>query len=179
MNLVDIVILILFVPAIIRGVSKGFVQQAMALAALVLSIWAAFRFYQPLFAWLRPYISVEDAVLKVIAFALILIAVIVATNLIARLLTKILHFALLGWLDKLLGIVFALGIALIIVGLLIVAMHTVNYRFHLVESPLFSESVLYNAILDAAYTLFPSLKNFLHEAAPAAADAAETITAAL
>ena len=175
MNLVDIVILILFVPAIIRGVSKGFVQQAMALAALVLSIWAAFRFYQPLVAWLRPYIGVEDAVLKVIAFALILIAVIVVTNLIARLLARILRFALLGWLDKLLGIVFALGIALVLIGLLAVAMHTLNHRFQLVNSPVFAESVLYNALLDAAYSLFPSLKHFLHEATPAA----ETITAAL
>ena len=179
MNIVDIVILILFVPAIIQGISKGFVQQAAALAALILSIWAAVRYYETVCALLSPWVHLSEGVLKVCSFALILIVVILVTHLIARLITKALHLVMLGWLNKLLGIVFSLVIALILIGILVVVMHTINVRFQLVTSPVFKDSVLYNAILNSAYTLFPALKDFLQETAPAAADAAETITASL
>ena len=173
MNIVDIVILICFVPALIRGVSKGFVEQALALVGLVVSIWAAIHYYLPVYEWFKPYIPIEETVLKVSCFGLILIVVIVVANILAKLINRILKFAMLGWLDKLLGIIFAVAIALILIALVIVVMHTVNVRFHLVDSPVFKESVLYNKILDSAYSLFPALKNFLHDAAGAAQDAAE------
>ena len=174
MNIVDIVILICFVPALIRGISRGFVEQALALVGLVAGIWAAIHYYLPFQESLKPYITIDETAMKVASFALILIVVVLAAKLIALLVKRILKFVLLGWLDKLLGILFALGVALVIIGLVIVAMHTVNARFQLVDSPVFSQSLLYNRILDGAYSIFPALKDFLHEAADAAKAAAET-----
>ena len=44
MNTLDIVILLLFIPGIIRGLSKGFLEQAISLAGVVLSVYLAYRF---------------------------------------------------------------------------------------------------------------------------------------
>ena len=161
MNIVDIVILVLFIPAIIRGIMKGFVQQAAALAGLVLSIWAAFRFSEPVYQWLTPYIEASEGVLHVVAFAVILIVVIIVTALIGRLLAKVLKFALLGWLDKLLGIVFALLVAFLLIGIVIVLMDSFNARFGLLNNDMFTGSVLYNGIKDIMYKVFPYLKDLL------------------
>ena len=44
MNPLDIILLICFLPAVIRGLSKGFLEQAICLVGLFVSVWAAFRF---------------------------------------------------------------------------------------------------------------------------------------
>ena len=44
MNTLDIILLILFIPGLIRGMSKGFIEQAVSLVGIVLSVYLAFRF---------------------------------------------------------------------------------------------------------------------------------------
>ena len=57
MNLLDIILLILFIPAIIRGISKGFIEQIIALASLFLSAWLAYLFSNTVSGWLGQYVS--------------------------------------------------------------------------------------------------------------------------
>lgn len=173
MNTLDIIILIYFVPALIRGVSKGFIQQAASLASLVVSVWLAFRFSSAVSAWLTPVLDVSPDVLHAIAFAVILIAVVLVMNLAARLITRVVHLVLLGWLDHLLGMVFAVGITLLILGVVIVLFDGLNARFGIVKGDLLRSSVLYNAILDLATTVFPFLRQLL--TAPAAGPAATAL----
>ena len=52
MNVLDIVLIILFIPAIIRGISKGFIEQVIALASLFLSAWLAYLFADKVGTWL-------------------------------------------------------------------------------------------------------------------------------
>ena len=53
MCILDIIILVCFVPAIVRGISKGFVSQAAALLALIAGVWIAFHFSDMLCSWLK------------------------------------------------------------------------------------------------------------------------------
>lgn len=57
MNVLDIVLIILFIPAIIRGISKGFIEQVIALASLFLSAWLAYLFADKVGTWLSAYID--------------------------------------------------------------------------------------------------------------------------
>ena len=54
MATLDIILLCCFIPGIIRGLSKGFLEQALALAGIVLSVWAAFHFSALVCTWLKP-----------------------------------------------------------------------------------------------------------------------------
>ena len=75
MATLDIILLCCFIPGIIRGLSKGFLEQALALAGIVLSVWAAFHFSSLVCTWLKPYVNVSETTLNVISFALILIVI--------------------------------------------------------------------------------------------------------
>lgn len=161
MATLDIIILICFIPAVIRGLQKGFIEQAVALVSLVLGAWLAFHFSSKICEWLKPYIDVSETVLNIISFVIIVTAAVFVLFLIGRLLTGIVKFVLLGWLDRLLGLVFALLKAALVVGLAVILFDTLNLKFEFVKTSVLDEAVLYNPIKDLAYTVFPYLKELL------------------
>jgi membrane protein required for colicin V production len=168
MNTLDIVLLLLFIPGIIRGISKGFLEQAIALIGIVFSVWAAFKFLGPVCSLLEQYVSFPESVLKVLAFLLILIVVSLVVLLLAKLLTKVIEMALLGWLNKTLGVVSAVLITAVVLGVLIILFDTVNVQFGLVKSDMLETSVVYNLLREFGYFIFPFLKQLITPAAPAA-----------
>jgi len=169
MNTLDIILLILFVPGIIRGISKGFLEQAIALVGIVFSIWAASKFLGPVGEVLQQYLTIPEAVLKVVAFLVILIVVSLVVLLLAKLLTKVLEMALLGWLNKVLGVVSSILVTAVVLGVLIILFETVNTQFELVKSDVLTNSVVYNLLKDFGYFIFPFLKQLVTSTPPVAA----------
>jgi len=159
MATLDIVLLVCFVPGIIRGLSKGFLEQAFALVGIVLSVWAAFRFSNLVCTWLKPYMTVSETLLNVIAFALILIVVSLVVVLVAKMLTKLVQVVMLGWLDKTLGLVFALCVNALVIGLFVVLFDTLNLKFELVKPETLEGSIVYTSLRDLCYLVFPFLKS--------------------
>ena len=169
MNTLDVILLLLFIPGIIRGISKGFLEQAIALIGIVFSVWAAFKFLGPVCGLLEQYVSFPEAVLKVVAFLLILIVVSLVVLLLAKILTKVVEMALLGWLNKTLGVVSAVLITAVVLGVLIILFDTVNVQFGLVKSDILETSLVYNLLKEFGYFIFPFLKQLITPTAPAAA----------
>lgn len=161
MNTLDIIILICFIPAVIRGLRKGFIEQAIALISIVLGGWLAYKFSSQVSIWLQPYLDMSETVLNVVSFALIVLVVVLALFLLGRLLTGIVKLVLLGWLDRLLGLVFAIIKAALLVGLVIILFDTINVKFELVSNEILDASVLYGPLKDIAYSIFPYLKELL------------------
>ena len=164
MATLDIILLICFLPGIIRGLSKGFLEQALALGGVVLSVWAAFRFSSPACDWLRPYLSLSETTLSVVAFALILVAVSLVVLLVAKLLTKVLEMSMLGWADKVLGLVFALAVNALLIGVVIILFDTLNLKFGFVKPEVLDASIVYTTLRDLCYLVFPYLKAFFFKA---------------
>ena len=167
MNTLDVVLLILFVPGIIRGITKGFLEQALALVGIVFSVWAAFKFLGPVCGLLGQYVSFPESVVKVVAFLLILVVVSLVVLLLAKLLTKVIEMALLGWLNKVLGVVSAILVTAVVLGVIIILFDTVNVQFGLVKSDILETSMVYNLLKDFGYFIFPFLKQLIAPAAPA------------
>ena len=161
MHTLDIILAICFVPALIRGISKGFIEQAMAFAAFFLSVWMAFRFSSLAALWLKPRLEVNDTLLNVIAFVLVLVAVSVAMVLLGKLLSKFIKVVMLGWLDKLLGVLFGFLFTALILGVAIVSFDALNTRFALVAAEKLDSSVLYTSLRATAWFLFPYLKELI------------------
>ena len=160
MATLDIILLICFIPGIIRGISKGFLEQALSLAGIVLSVWAAFKFSALVCGWIKPYLSLSETTLNVVAFALILIAVSIVVLLVAKLLTKVLEMSMLGWLDKILGLVFALVVNALLLGVFVILFDTLNLKFGFVKPEVLDGSVVYTTLRDFCYLVFPYLKAF-------------------
>lgn len=161
MSTVDIIILICFIPAIVRGISKGFIEQAVALVSVVLGAWLAYRFSSVACEWLAPYLEVSDTVLNVIGFAVIVLAVVIGLFILGKMLTGLVKLVMLGWLDRALGLVFAILQTALVVGLVIIIFDTLNIRFELVDTAKLDASLFYNPIKDLAYAIFPYLKELI------------------
>ena len=164
MTTLDIILLVCFIPGIIRGISKGFLEQALALAGIVLSVWAAFKFSAPVCDWLKPYLSLSETALNVIAFTLILVAISILVLLVAKLLTKVVEMAMLGWVNKILGLVFALAVNALVIGVFIILFDTVNAKFSFVKPETLEGSIVFTTLRDLCYLVFPYLKSFFFKA---------------
>ena len=127
---------------------------------IVLSVWAAFRFSGLVATWIKPYVDFSETTVNVIAFALILVAISLLVLLVAKLLTKVVELAMLGWVDKLLGLVLALAVNALIIGVFIVLFDTVNMKFNLVKPETLDGSIVYTTLRDVCYLVFPYLKSF-------------------
>ena len=161
MSTPDIIILLCFLPAVINGIMKGFIEQVVALVSLILGAWLAFKFSNVVGEWLKPYFEVSETVMYVISFAVIMIAVVLVLFFIGKILSGVTKLVMLGWLDRLLGLVFAILLAGLLIGIGIILFDTINVKFSLVDEAVLEESVLYSPIRDIAYTVFPYLKELL------------------
>lgn len=161
MNILDIILLVCFVPAIFQGIRKGFIAQAVSIISIVLGIWASARFANIVSSWIAQYITASEQVLKVVAFALILVLVFLALAALGKMLEGMFKLVMLGWLNKLLGVIFALLKTGLIVGLVIIAFSSLNDNFRFVQESVLNESVLYPPLKKLAFEVFPYLKDML------------------
>lgn len=161
MNVLDIILLICFVPALITGIRKGFIAQVISIISIVAGVWLSFRFSELLTGWLSQWIHTSDALLQIIAFIIILILVILAFTALGKLLEATIKIILLGWLNRLLGVIFAILKYVLIIGLILVAFDWINSELGLVRKSVLDSSVLYRPLLNAADTIFPYFKELL------------------
>ena len=108
MNWLDIVIVIISIIFAILGLWKGAIRATFSLAGLIGGIILAGHYYQPLAALLSPGGAAWS---RIAAYAIILIATLVVAGIIGWIVAKMVHVTILGWLDRLLGLVlgFAIG----------------------------------------------------------------------
>ena len=161
MNILDIILLVCFVPAIFQGIRKGFIAQAVSIISIILGIWASAHFADVVSGWIAQYITASGQVLRLVAFALILVLVFLVLAALGKMLEGVIKLVMLGWLNKLLGVVFALLKTGLIVGLVIMAFSSLNENFKFVQESVLNESVMYPPLKKLAFEIFPYLKDML------------------
>ena len=161
MSIVDIILLICFIPAIISGIRKGFISQVISIVSIIAGVWVSYEFSTQVGTWLGQHIEATDNVLKLISFGVIMIAVFAGLALLGKLLEGLINFVMLGWVNRLLGVVFALLKTGLIVGLLIMVFCSLNNNLNLVSDEVLADSVLFTPLKNIAYTVFPYLKSLI------------------
>lgn len=158
MNILDIILLICFIPALVQGFRKGFISQVIAIISIIAGVWMSARFSLAVSEWLAQYIQGSEQVLKVIAFALVFLIVIAILAAVGKVLEGTIKLVMLGWLNRLLGAAFSLLKSGLIIGLIIMAFCSLNNTFHFVSDEILNQSVLFPPLRDTAYNIFPYLK---------------------
>lgn len=161
MSILDIILLICFIPAIISGIRKGFISQVISIVSIIMGVWVSYEFASIFGKWIGQYIQASEQVLTVVAFALIMIGVFIGLGILGRFLESIVNFVMLGWLNRLLGVAFSLLKTALIVGLVIMLFNSMNNNMHIVSEEVLSGSLLYTPLKDMAYTVFPYLKSLI------------------
>ena len=165
MAILDIILLVCFVPAIVVGISKGFIKQLVDLVAIIAGAWAAFHFSQMACDWLQTKCTADPKLLYIICFAVIVVLTVLILNLIGQAICKVVNIASLGWFNRVLGLIFGIFKVALILGLLITIFEGLNEKWELVQPDKFDNAVVYGWIKDFADKVFPFLKNIITGAA--------------
>lgn len=158
MSVFDIIVAVCLLIALCMGLKKGFIAQVVSLVALCLGVWLSVTFAAPVSQWLKEWASLDDTVLKVIAFALIFCVTVIVLTLIGKIVEKIVRVVMLGWLNRLLGATLAIVECLLILCMLLMIFDALNGTFSFVKSEYLASTVFYGPLKTVSYAIFPYLK---------------------
>lgn len=117
--LIDFIFAVMMVFAIIKGYSKGLILALFSIIAFIIGLAAALKLSAVVAVYLKESMSVGAKWMPFIAFALVFLAVVLLVRLGARLIEKVFQVVLLGWLNRLGGIVFYAALYTIILSIFI------------------------------------------------------------
>jgi membrane protein required for colicin V production len=152
MNGFDFALVAIVALSTLFALARGVVREVIALATWVVGLVAAFAYAGSVSALFSGF-DISAAAKHVLAFALILIAILVAGALVARMLSGAVRAIGLGSVDRLLGAVFgaARGVALIVLFALIAGATA------LPKQDWWQNSMLGSSLAEAALALRPYL----------------------
>ncbi len=117
MNWLDIIVLVIVAIATFTGLRIGVIKAALSLLGLLAGIILAGRYYASLAE--RLTFIPQDNIANGVAFAIILIGVMVIASVLASLLRWAVSAVMLGWVNHLGGAVFGLILGAILCGALL------------------------------------------------------------
>lgn len=157
----DIILLICFIPSLFIGIKRGLVDQIISIVAIILGGHLAFHFSSTLAEWIAPSFPDTDLRwVKLLSFALILAAVGIAMSLLGKVINKLLKITTLSWMNRVLGLVFAIFTSALLIGLVMSFVTGINAKFEIIDPKVFDASPIYKFIREASDKVFPFLKEF-------------------
>jgi len=117
--LIDLVFAVLIVLAMIKGYQKGFVIAVFSVLAFILGLAAALKLSTLVAAYLSDSVNISARWLPFVAFVLVFLAVVILVRLGGKLIEKTLQLALLGWANRIAGIILYAALYIIIFSIVL------------------------------------------------------------
>ena len=117
--LIDTLLAFLLVVAIYKGYTKGLIIAVFSLLALIIGLTAAVKFSEIVANYLGSSVNVSEKWLPFISFILVFLMVVFLIRLGAKMIEKTVQLAMMGWLNRLGGIVFYALIYIIALSILL------------------------------------------------------------
>jgi len=156
MNWLDIVILLPLAGGLVSGYKNGLIGEVASLAGLILGIWGAIKF-SGWTAGLIEQLHWETPYIHVIAFIITFLVIVILMQVLSRLISKLMEAMLLGWVNRLAGIVVGLLKALLFTGVLLFVINYLDDRRTLLPDEVKTNSKLYEPVSQLVPTLLPFL----------------------
>lgn len=157
MNYFDIIFIIILAWSTYRGYMKGFIFQAASLAALLLGIYGAIKFSHFTAQALRVRLDITSEYLPLIAFAITFILIVILIHFAGKLIEKIIKAIALGYVNKILGILFSLAKAAFIISVILTGINSINANTEIIPDKQIEKSLLYKPLSKIAPAVFPYL----------------------
>ena len=156
-NYFDIVFAVALLWSAYRGLTKGLIVMAASLLALILGIWGAIRFSDFTAGLLLEPFNIPKQYLSLVSFALTFIAIVIGIHFLARILDKLIEAVALGFLNKLLGMAFAVLKMAFIISVILVVVNAIDRRAPFIPEEHKEQSLLYEPLSKLAPGIFPYL----------------------
>lgn len=158
MNYIDLVLGILLIVAAIQGFRKGFIIEFASLAALILGIWGGIKFSDFSARLITKYTGFHSEYLTIIAFFVTFILIVILIHIMGKMLDKIVKAAMLGFLNRLAGIIFGVLKTALILSILIMLFDEIDENVHILPTKQKQESQIYTPMKQVVPTLLPFIK---------------------
>jgi membrane protein required for colicin V production len=160
MSFIDIIFAALLAYALYKGIKNGLFVEAASLVALVAGIFVAIKFSYIIRTILESKVSWNPKYIEITAFALTFIAVILVIHLSAKLLTKIIDLAYLGWINRLAGAAFSMLKTILALSIVIFLFEKVNLNNMLVKKETLDNSIFYNPTKEISAFVYPQIEEW-------------------
>ena len=155
MNYIDAIIIIILGFSLIRGFINGFVKEAASLAALILGIYGAIKFSSFTAAKLYDYFDMSGKYVGIISFVITFAIIVIIIHFIGVILDKVVEAASLGFINRLVGIIFGFLKSVLIMSVVFVVLNAIDARKPFLPKDKIEQSMFYNPISDIAPAIFP------------------------
>lgn len=117
--LIDIVFAMAMVMACIKGYQKGLIVALFSVVAFIVGLAAALKLSAVVAGWLQHSVAVSAQWLPLLSFALVFLAVVLLVRWGARLVQQSVEAVLLGWVNRIGGILLFAVLYIIIISILL------------------------------------------------------------
>jgi membrane protein required for colicin V production len=117
--IIDIIFLAVLVNSIVAGVKRGLIAGLFSLIGLLIGLVAAIKLAAVVASHLKDSFQISTRWLPFISFLLVFLVVVFLVRWCAIMIERSLDFTLLGWVNKLGGIIFFLAINMIVFSFLL------------------------------------------------------------
>lgn len=155
MNWIDATIVIILILSAVMGFINGLIKEVASLAALILGIWGAIKFSAFTAGKLYDYFDMTNRYVGIIAFIVTFIAIVILIHFIGLLADKLVNAVSLGFVNRLLGIIFGLLKSVLIMSVVFVILSAIDVRRPILPKDKIEESMFFNPISDIAPAIFP------------------------
>lgn len=164
--LVDIIYLILIIIAVFKGYSRGLVVALFSIVGFIIGLAAALKLSAVVSSYLEGTTSIPSRWLPFISFAIVFLIVVIAVRMLAKVVETAFEMALLGWANKLAGIVIYIALYTIIYSVFLFYAD----KMKLIAATTIQQSVTYSfiqpfapAVINGLGTVIPWFKDMFTE----------------
>lgn len=125
--IIDIIFLLLLLFAVIKGISRGFIVAVFSFIAIIIGVAAAMKLSYMVASWLQHSFNTNGKWLPIISFIIVLLGVILLVRWVANLIQAAINIAMLGWLNKLGGVILYLFLYLFIYSIFLFYLTEMNF----------------------------------------------------
>ena len=104
--LLDIIFAVIIVLAILKGYQKGLVVGLFSLVTVIVGLAAAMKLSTVVAGYIGKAVKVSDQWLPIISFAVVFFIILLLIRLGARAIEKTVELVMLGWVNKVAGVIF-------------------------------------------------------------------------
>jgi membrane protein required for colicin V production len=160
MNYIDIVFGILLALAALGGFKKGLIVELASLAALILGIWGAIKFSHITSIFLIDKFDWHWDHLNTVSFIITFIIIIILVHFVAKIVTKLVETVMLGFVNKLAGLVFGLLKGALILSVILLFFDNINESVGIISKETKEASRMYEPLKNLAPEIFPFIESW-------------------
>ena len=125
--ILDIIVVVILIIAVIKGYRQGLIVALFSFIALIIGIAAAMKLSVVAAGYIGNAVKISDKWLPIISFAVVFLIIVLLVRLGAKFIQKTVELAMLGWVNRVGGILLYAGLYIIIFSVLLFYANQMNF----------------------------------------------------